>query len=264
MFCILDIKDRKRRFFHKNPPYFAEKIVIPKKAVFEKLTVFSYSGKCDFYAVKEHLKAFSKSVILAENCVLPDSSGLFEFSSNELKARMIFNSAVKLMENVGNRRNITFTLADKTGDFSSLAEEIIPYAGRVNVITDNPVRYRYTSDEIFDNYGAVVSVGEWSNAVPDTDVFVSLSSTGFSPLAVSVKNRKNNGFITLEGDNFTLPDGILKYKPSNVKNYPFASALYSLSSVKTLGGMNYRSFTVNSRQITLNSAAKMLDTLLNI
>ena len=264
MFCILEIKERKKRLFHKNPPYSAVKTVIPKTAVFENITVFSYSGKCDFYSVREHLKSFSKSVILAENCTLPDSSGIFEFSSNDLRARMTLNSALFLLEGIKKKRDVSLVIADKAGSFSAFAEEFVPLAGRVKVITESLLRYNYASQEIFEDYGAVVSVDGWTACVPDADVFVSLSSSGFSPMSVTVKNRTQNSFITLEGDTFLLPECYEKYRNVNVSPYSFASALYSLSSVRELGEMKYNSFTVNGRQITLDSAVKMLDTLFNI
>ena len=98
----------------------------------------------------------------------------------------------------------------------------------------------------------------------DTDIFISLSSGGFSPLSIAVRNRIGNSFVTLKGSNFLLPDDLIRYKPENVDKYRFASALFSLSGVKQLGSMKYDTFTVNSRDLTLDSAAKMLDTLLNI
>ena len=258
MFCILEIKD----LFKSNPPFYAVKTVIPKTAVFESLTAFSYSGKCDFHAVREHLKSFSKSVIFAENCDLPASSGIFEFSSNELRARMTLNTALLLLESVRNRHNISLTLADKTGVFSDYLIDFVPFAKRVNVITDNLLRYRYASLDVLENYGAVVSAGEWSGAIPDSDVFVSVSQSGFSPMSVAVKNRTRNSYISLVGDGFTLPEKYEKYRKENIPNYAFASALYTLSSVKELGEMKYDSFTVNGRSISLDCAVKMLDTLL--
>jgi len=264
LFCILEIKDRKRRLFRKNPPYYSEKKVIPKKAVFEELTVFSYSGKCDYYSVREHLKAFSKSVIFAENCNLPSDSGIFEYSSNELKANMVLNTALILLGGITNKRGLKLTVADKTGVFSDSLERIITLAGKISVMTENSLRYRFSSQEVYENFGAIVTVNEWSNAIPDTDIFISLSSGGFSPLSIAVKNRVGNSFVTLKGSNFSLPDDLMRYKPENVDKYRFASALFSLSGVKQLGSMKYDSFTVNSRDLTLDSAAKMLDTLLNV
>ncbi len=264
MFCILEIKERKRRLFHNNPPYYSEKKVIPKKAVFEELTVFSYSGKCDYYSVREHLKAFSKSVVLAENCNLPSDSGIFEYSSNDLKANMILNTALILLGGINNKRGLKLTVADKTGAFSDRLEKIITLAGKINVLTENFLRYRFSSQEVYENFGAVVTVSEWNNAIPDTDIFISLSTGGFSPLSISVRNRIGNSFVTLDGGSFSLPDDLIGYKPENVDKYRFASALFSLSGLKQLGGMKYDTFTVNSRDLTLDSAAKMLDTLLNI
>lgn len=262
MFCVLSIKERKKRLFHSNPPYKAEKTVIPKTAVFEKLTVYSYRKRVDYRAVKEHLKAFSKSVIFSNGTVAPVESGIFGFSSSDLKAHMTFNSAVALLENIKNKKRLSLVLADKTGEYSLFLEKAVSLAGNVTVMTDNKLRYGFAAEEVYEKLGAVVKIVPFDSKTDNCDFFVSLSASGKSPLSLSVKNTSQNSFIRLEGRDFTLPDRIKQYMPESVNAYSFASALFSLSGVKELGSICYDTFSVNSRIVTFSSAFKMLDTLL--
>lgn len=262
MFCVLNVKERKRRIFHGNPPYKSEKIIIPKTAVFEKLTVFSYGKKIDYRAVKEHLKSFSKSVVFCEGVVLSADSGIFEYRSDELKAYMTFNSAVRLLDAVKNKKRLNLVLADKTGDYSLFLERAVLLAGNVTVFTDNSLRYQFAADEVYENYGAIVNIKPFDSKMSDCDVFISLSSSGRYPLSICVKNISQGGFVRLQGDGFTLPERIKKYIPDSVNCYSFVSALFSLSAVRELGSICYDSFLVNSRPVSVSSAFKMLDTLL--
>ena len=259
---MLDVKKRKRKLFAKNPPYKAMKVVIPKTAVFERLTVYSYGKRTDYRAVKEHLKAFSKSVILCQDSVLPVESGIFEFSSADLKAYMTFNSLERLLDGIKEKRRISLVIADRTGDYSSFLERAVLLAGRVTVLTDNKMRYCFTADEIYETYGAVISIQPFSSKMPECDVFISLSNSGVFPLSVCVKNRAEGGYIRLTGSDFTLPESIKRFMPSTVNPYAFASALFTLSNVRALGKMGFDSFNIGSRRITAETAVKMLDTLL--
>ncbi|MBE6836250.1 MAG: hypothetical protein E7515_08405 [Ruminococcaceae bacterium] len=263
MFCILKTEKRKKRIFHKNPPYNAVKTVIPKTAVFEELTVYSYNNRADYYAVKEHLKAFSKSVIFENETFLPKESGIFEYSSNDLKAQMTFNSACYLLEKYKGKNRLKLTVIDKTGNYSALLERLVMLAGQIDVITGDVFRYRYVADEIYENFGAVVNVRDRKSKAEYADITVSLSADGEYPLSITLRSRADKKLYSLVGESFSLPEKIAKYKPENVENYKFASALFSLSGLKKLGEMKYDTFTLNSRTVTLDSAAKMLDTLLN-
>jgi len=259
LFCILEIKEKKKRLFKKNYAFYAEKRVIPGLAVFEKLTAYSYNGKVDFPRLREHLRGFSRWIVLSDGCVLPPDSGLFSFSSNELKKRLVFNSAVSLLKQVG-REYPNVLLVDKKGDFSGEIEKIVPHVRNLTVMTESSLRYDYSVQEIFEDSGAVVKIIKWNENAPFSNVVISVSESGVNPLSISFLKTNGNKNIVLRGEGFYISDEILKYKPENISFYPFAGALYSLSSVKTLGEGEFNSFIVNNRVISAQSAVKMLDT----
>ena len=258
----MNITERKRKLFHNNIPYSAEKTVIPKTAVFERLTVYSYGKKTDYSAVREHLRGFSKSVIMCRDCVLPAESGIFEFSSDELRAHMTFNSLEGLLTGVKNKNRLKLAAADRTGRYSFLLGRTVSLAGEVTVLTDNEMKYSFASQEVYEEYGAVVNIRPFQSSIPDCSVFVSLSSGGPYPLRILIKNAAAGGFVSLSGNSFSFPAKIEKYVPENVDRYSFASALFSLSGVKELAKLHYDTFEVNSRLISFPEALKMLDTLL--
>jgi len=262
LFCIFNIQERKKKLFKKNPPYRTEKVIIPKKAVFEKLTAFSYNGKTDFNAVKGHLHSYSKWLVLSENCVLPENSGLFAFRSNKLYSQMLFNSLVKIFSSSNAAFcRLSLLIIDKTGDFSSRLSELVSFAGRITVMTENSLKYNYCAEEIFDEYGAVVNVIDYNSRMPDAFVTLSLTEGSRYSMCIMIKNSLQGGKIRLTGGDFTLPFELAKYKPDEVDNYAFASALYSLCSVKELGKIAFDCLRCNSRSIMYESAVKMLDTI---
>jgi hypothetical protein len=253
----MDITQRKRRLFHKNPPYSASRTVIPKTAVFETLTVYRYGRKVDWAAVRRHLKSFSKAVILAQNCEPDAGSGIFEFRSDRLLALMLINTAGKILSlSQTQARHISLVIADRTGEYSAFVSGLVGYAGRITVFTENTQRYSYFASEMLDTFGAVITVTCQPPDLARSDIFINLSQSGEKPLSVTLCG----GTKQLRQGRITCPENLALYKPKNAETYSYLSALYSLCSVSEPAKLCFDSMIIGSREISLQSAAKMLDT----
>lgn len=149
-------RKKQRKMLEKNEP-----ISVPTEngLPFFVLDVPEEKNGADHEFIEKKCGRYVSRIIAPRTVLLPDSSRLKRFVSAGTKGRFLFNTAEETIRNSAlPPSDISITLIDRSAFLSYEIKKLLPLASSVRVVTSRPEKYAAVCNEIYNEFGASVTV----------------------------------------------------------------------------------------------------------
>ena len=198
-------------------------------------------GEVNWSALDRFIKGQRGRLLCPEGIELPSGSGYKRFESRELDRRLCENAAIFLLGEVKDMK-VDVVLIDKSGELAPFCSYLVDHPGSLRVVTENSELYLEEADRILEERGAVIRICSAANDLFDADLIVAPDGSDIpvrcgenAVLLFGVEPTAPVGARAVYRYSFGLHEKLRKIKPDYLDDGYFASALYSLAGVHSLG-----------------------------
>ncbi len=200
-------------------PFYILEIADGKKGIDWKLA----SQKCGRYASR---------VVASHSLSLPDNSGLKRFIPISMNAILIFNTALKTLENAGLPADkFAVTVTDRNAVTHSRICELLPYCSAIKIITSHPERFAAATADAYENHGASLVIRSIYEPANQPEIIVCCDGAILSAMnEAAIFTSKNTGIgkLRIFGKDVELTDSHKSIIPDDIETVDFVGALTEL------------------------------------
>lgn len=251
MFVLLEFVHKDMNFKEKiydwfsSPDILLERVEPETGLAFFKMQVSTHKGKIPFDAICKVLGPLKDFVILKKGQTLPENCPLSLFKGNNLRKKLLFNSAVHTIGLMGlSPFSLSVTVVDRFADFIEDIEKLVFLCGEIRIVTDERRKYNRLSHFLLEKYGVTVLISETAEFFcKDSSFIISDKGNeiplGFSGVAFSGEKKIINGKLFYPGEIY-LPPKYRKLCPEGFDEKLFAFALYERCTVRELQKFKFK------------------------
>lgn len=272
MFTTINTISPPENFFGKikyallPPAIKAEVVEVPEGTGYLSLKVPLIKGKIVWNSVRTVVGANASNMVLPKWMQPPESNTLRIFKSIDFPRRVAMNSALRILQLRPRNRIISeIAVIDIMGGCSEFVERLPDYCSCLKIITSAPEKYEDFRISAMENSGVAAIISDDISKAFDTPLIL-IPSPMWKPVAfsrlstvisVSSKNIYSSNVIVPEG--ICLDEKYAQILPTGVNPLYFASALYEISGVASLGKSCSCAFRRNNTVLSYKDVISMLD-----
>lgn len=239
------IKDKIRDLFY--PPIVQmQQIQVPNAKSFYIIQANKYRGIIPWHTIETTAAKYKNRVLISPMQKIPEDIMLSKYKSKVLKSRLLFNSAVKVLDTMALEPvDMYACVVDENAYMVDLVENLMSYVAGIRVITNCFFEYENLAKKLMQEYGiSVVISSKIDDTILSSTVIISNESSQI-PLIYSgilFTNEKKsllNG-KALVGYDIVLPTYIDKICPKGIEKLEFAAALYELCGADDIGSLQFK------------------------
>ena len=230
----------------REPLVEKKKIEVPGALPFYNLSAKNYRGHCPWEEVESAAGSLRSRVLFPPGIVPPQESGLRPFSPSVFFERLLFNTAVHSIEKMRlDPCRVSVTLFDENAYLVDLAENLVPLAFQVRVVTSCVAAYEALGEYLLEKSGISLVVGARVDDSVLSSTFI-ISATGknvpliFPGILFTRRKERMMNAVVMTGEGFSLPQKYASLLPEKIEPLAFAGALYELCGADELGKMRYK------------------------
>ena len=173
----------------------------------------------------------SKKVLMDNRFVFPDFTSLSRFDPLHFKNILLFNTLEMILKEMYlSGLRVRCVVNDKTARYASYLQKVVRFASQTTVVTENSFRYFSQISNIYEKYGAGVTV---TDCMPETDEKTLVIDTSGEMKSV------NNGYLfsSKRAIHPVNVDGFSHLKvlcPAYIEHIDFLGAVYELNRDESL------------------------------
>lgn len=199
------------------------------------------SGSINWRKIDKEIGAQRNRLLCSKDIELPKKCGYRRFCSNEYKERLCTNLAISLLSSL-NKLNLSVGLIDIDARYTTLPKYLLKYTDSVVVVSEQTGIYKEINEDLLCEIGAPLRLSKSLNSLYDCDLIIAPKPIGESisiskqSLILTTKKTKVNTDATIIYDyRIEIDEKYSKIMPNGIEKTYFASALYSLLKIYTLG-----------------------------
>lgn len=255
MFTSLEILPEKEGIFSKihekiKPPMPQREYVQVKGGTpFLRLKV--RKNHMSWAKISASLEKNERSIVCADDTQFPDCVSLKRAEPRSLGTNIMFRTALKLLEESGKGRNLSFSLYDREGSCIKILKNLAPVVRYASVYTEKIREYFYAASAVMDEWGMSVKINEYESLSSPGEIIVAdeFSLNMKNARLVFLSSPSVISYNTVTGEGFTLDESYRILKGDSTDDFLFASALYEYSGVKALENMEFESLCLAGRRV---------------
>lgn len=200
----------------------------------------------DWNEVARFLGRHSSHVLMNKNIILPENTDMGRFEPVAFKNLLIFNTLELILKQMylAGCRAVCY-INDPRGEYYSFLDKIARYSAGTTVITSSRFRYVSQAAQIYNSYGAGISITERASIQNENAIVIDTSGTFFGKREL-VFSAFDNGITPKYTDGF---NEIKSLCPPYIEPIDFLGAVYELNRDKRLAGAVCRTFSFDGRDI---------------
>ncbi len=243
-----DINFRGKIFdFFSAPSVVSIRHEVPEGLPFFTVKIKKHRGQYPFSYAAQVMGNIANRVIFRKGETIPEGCPLGIFAGKKLQGQMLMNTAADYIGSLrldSTRQSIL--IVDRKADFIDRIEQFLSCSSQISVITDRVEDYEWCRHRLMDKYGVCLHIcGAFTAAMKDCTFVVSPSVAEvpafYGGTLISTEKKTATLGRSLVCDGITLPAEYGEIIPEGIEESLFASALYELCGVKSLGDLTFNS-----------------------
>lgn len=235
MFAIINVSQSNAVF--RKVKICSQRFTLPNSDAFFTVTAEKSYSRVPWKKLENCMGILKKDVILTGDAVLPEYSGISEFTPDVFPYIVLVNTAI---ERLNNSRYKSLIIFDEKAICMDYIQRFVNNFERIRVITPYVEKYTAVARILLENYGFSLEV----SADPSYDSDVIISNSCDIPLYFSGKVFSNKRKFMMNAEVFSggeivLPEEYENIRPEGVDKFLFASALYEKCNISELGKLKY-------------------------
>lgn len=254
MFLLIDriekengFKDRLFDLTHKAQ-IGAERITLSPGKFFFKICAADRFGRVAWKEIEKLSRGLSKRVVLPEGTDLPENSPFKKFFPFVFSFRTLFYSALGVISKLKlDPCSVFVSVFDENGYATDLIERLVPFCGKLAVITGCPDAYGTVAKLLFEKYGVSLIIRTVFDPCVLSSTAIICENAEDVPiyykgiLFTNHKRRSLEGTV-MSGKEVCLPPEFEQLCPKKTDRLLFAGALYELCAANGLDGLEFCDF----------------------
>ncbi|MBR2715580.1 MAG: hypothetical protein IKB73_05180 [Ruminococcus sp.] len=211
------------------------------------------------------IKAQRNHILCGESISLPKERGYRRFHTDEYKRRLCINTSIGLLSN-SKRKDVKVGLIDNHAEYMMLPKYLLKHTDSLCVVTKETDIYKQVAENVLEESGAPFSYYKTQNALKGCKLIIAPFSdydtciTAFDTVILATEKPKNDTIATVIYD-YSIPKdkNIEKACPQTLDSTYFASALYTIGKVHSLGTLLPRYSISENKVHTISSLTEIID-----
>lgn len=256
MFTCLEILPEKEGIFSKiyekiKPPLPQREYVQVKGGTpFLRLKV--RENHMSWSKISASLEKNERHVIAASDTQFPDCVSLTRAEPRSLGTNIMFRTALKLLEESGKGKNLSFSIYDRDGSCIKMLKSLAPLVRYVSVYTEKIREYFYAASVIMEEWGMSVKINEYESLSPPGEIIVAdeFSLNMKNAELVFLSSPSVISYNTVTGEGFALDEPYRILKSRSTDDFLFASALYEYNGVRIFENCEFSYLCLAGRRVS--------------
>ncbi|MCL2513061.1 MAG: hypothetical protein FWF08_04085 [Oscillospiraceae bacterium] len=272
MFAILEILQgeppAKRPFFKKRQypyPVGLQREPLDSGSFYYYLRAGTREGHIPWGEIEYAAGRCVKRMLIPDYIEIPRNSRIERYKSEYFPAKIVFNTALKLLENLKfNKKSDILSIIDIKGEAVNEIERFLPFFSRIKIITRNFDKYEHFAERVFDEYGVSLVLSGDIKTADGSFLTVTVPGSG----GTEVNNTLNltldytSGPGALSIGKISAPSNIMTPVLDGISKTDFLSAVYELCRVQNQNEVCAKTLFFGGREIKITDAGACLPALL--
>lgn len=246
MFAVICIERETKRLKRRKTVIEAIQTPVRGGAPFRIVTIRKGRTDIDWHRVAALASCSSRSLLMPDGFILPDSPHLDLFRADTLPLLIMLNTAAKRLKNTQGATKRSLLIEDKSAVLTDYIDQVALCASKIKIVTENPQAYYGVRLQLMERFGASPIICGEINENEIYDVAVSDEPIKNAKLNFSVSAIKADG--TPE-----IPEQYSRLCPQGIDRFDFLCALFECSGIRAIGEYTLDDLISNKKNSIIES-----------